>query len=97
MENFDGLYEKLEGLKGRRGVSRVKIKQLVDLLQSKVEESDVAYVRAKDLVNDSVHFNDPRYVGVCLSTLKDVTPDNTLSFDVEKYSKSWRITRARPG
>jgi len=96
MTDLDGLYEKLEGLKGRRGISRVKIQQLVELLQTKLDEGDVAYVRAKDLVKDSGHFNDPRYVGVCLSTLKDVTPDSTLSFDVEKYSKSWRITRATP-
>lgn len=96
MDNLDYLYEKLEGLRGRRGISPVKIGQLIELIQTKLGSGDVVYVRAKDLAKDSIHFNDPRYVGVCLSMLKDVTPDKRLPFDVEKYSKSWRIARASP-
>lgn len=92
--DLDGLFEGLEELKGRRGISRVKITQLVEALQAQLEDADVVYVRAKELVKESVHFNDPRYVGVCLSMLRDVTPDSGVGFDVEKYSKSWRVTRA---
>lgn len=95
MVDLDALYEKLGEIKGRRGISRVKIKQLVSLLQSKVEECDVVYIRAKDIATDSSHFSDPRYVGVCLSTLKDITPARGVPFNVDKYSKSWRISRAQ--
>lgn len=94
MVDLEALYDRLSQIKGRRGISRVKIVQLVNLLQAKVEECDVVYIRAKDIAKDSVHFSDPRYVGVCMSTLKEITPVKGIPFDVDKYSKSWRITRA---
>ncbi|NIQ05075.1 MAG: hypothetical protein GWO20_04900 [Candidatus Korarchaeota archaeon] len=94
MADIELLHEKLNKLKNRnrRGVSPVKVGQLVDFLQSQIKGYDTIYIKAKDISKESIYFNDPRYVGVCLSILKDITPAKGVPVNVNKYSRSWRIT-----